>query len=833
MVKARETNLEGILEGKKQYQVPLYQRVYSWGKEQIDQLWSDLVEIAETRKSDPSATHFIGSLVLAVSPDTGAVGMQKLLVVDGQQRLTTLTLLLAALRDHQAENGEPEARERIDNQYLVNRYEPGQPPKVLPTQADRTSYEAVIAAASRAGGADRVGGAYRAFRAKIAAADDPEDPTDIRAIEEAVLGGLAVVAVTAERGDNAHRIFESLNNTGLKLTQADLLKNYLFMRLGDRSEAVYRALWRPLESLLSPENLELLFWLDLVQTDEKAPQSETYVGQQRRLERLEAEKIEGEVARIAALGEVLATILDPGRESDPEVAMRLGRIKAWGSTTAYPVVMQLLTRRAAGTASSAQVAEALRTLESYFVRRIIVGRATAGLNRSLLQATAAISEAEDVALALRRYLSMGRRHFATDAQIREAADTVAFYWQGRASQKKLILLWLEESFQSKEPVDSALLTIEHVLPQTLSEEVRHEFVKGLPPDSDVAYEHERIVHTLGNMTLTGYNSQLGNRPYSQKREMLSKSSLRLNQEVVEHSAWTTSEIRARGAALAERVIELWPGPDESLTTSGDQESELRRAIASVVAGVPAGRWTSYGELALVVGSHPVPVGTVLASHPIPNAWRVLQAAGTVSPQFRWLEPGRTDDPIAVLEAEGLRFDESGKAVPEQFLDAADLAEIAGLDVDSTAWARRSGQTVGALGSQQLGFWEAVREYGVAHASQIAAWREPRPKHWYTMVSTMPSASVEMTVNSEEHRVGVELYIHSNKEVFRRLAEERELIERELGLELEWREMPERKASRIVAFRDGDFRDAAEAPLLIEWLVTWADQFTGVFGRRLR
>src|SRR4051812_29446916 len=111
------------MEGKKQYQVPLYQRVFSWRKQQLDQLWEDIVELAATRREEPAATHFIGSLVLAASPDFTAVGVARLLVVDGQQRLTTLTLLLAALRDHLSSTGETERAEGIHAQYLMNVYD--------------------------------------------------------------------------------------------------------------------------------------------------------------------------------------------------------------------------------------------------------------------------------------------------------------------------------------------------------------------------------------------------------------------------------------------------------------------------------------------------------------------------------------------------------------------------------------------------------------------------------------------------------------------------------------------------------------------------------------
>lgn len=682
MVKAIDTNLDAILEGSKQYRVPLYQRRYGWAEEQWGQLWSDIVELAELRRSDPTATHFIGSLVLAESPSFGPVGVRPFLVVDGQQRLTTLTLLLAAIRDHRAEAETPDHRERLDAKYLVNRYDEGQPAKLLPTQADRDSYLAVIRASPRAGQDDQVGGAYRYFRKQLAETDDPDDPHDIADIESAALRGLALVSVTAEAGDNEHRIFESLNNTGLRLTQSDLLKNYLFMRLGDRSDEVYRDVWMPLESSLGTSNLELLFWLDLAQRDERARQSDTYTGQQRRLSTLaNSETVEAEILRIAGLGEILATILDPAREPDGRIRHRLERIRDWGTTTSYPLVMHILERRASGRSTTDQTVDALAILESYFVRRIVIGRATANLNRTLLQAVAAISDHDQAEVALRDYLSTGRKHYGSDQQIRDAVRSVAFYWQGRQPQKKLILRWLEESYGSKEVVDPSALTIEHVLPQTLTPEWRASFAEDLADDADLEYEHDRIVHTLGNLTLTGYNSELSNRPFGAKRLELQRSALRMNQEISVHEHWGMPEIEARSDALAERIIELWPGPSEGNDDNDESSgSALRVAVRAAVSAIPSGRWTSYGELAIIVNSHPVPLAAQLARYPMPNAWRVLRSGGFVASGFRWIEEDRDDDPREILEAEGVRFDADGRADAAAFLDAHALAALVGLDV---------------------------------------------------------------------------------------------------------------------------------------------------------
>lgn len=842
MVRAENGTLAGVLEGKKQYQIPLYQRVYSWGKKQLDQLWSDVVELERTIADDPKASHFIGSLVLASSPDFGAIGVNKFLVVDGQQRLTTLTLLLAALRDHLIETGDTDRASGIDAQYLINVFDSGKPLKVMPTQTDRPAYMAVLNRAPQAGGEDAVGDAYRFFRSKIAAAGDPEDPNDLELLEAAVVRGLALVVVTAEPSDNAHRIFESLNNTGLRLTQSDLLKNYLFMRLGEHAEMVYENVWLPLERKLDSENLELLFWLDLAQRDERAKQSDTYVGQQRRLEKLKTvDEIETEVVRIAMLGDVLATILNPAGEKQAEIRRRLTRIKDWGSTTAYPLVMQILARRAAGTAPDEEVVRALTYLESYFVRRIVIGRATANLNRTLLQAVGAISDADQIDVALREYLSRGRKHFATDLQVREAAETVAFYWQGRGTQKKLILQWLEEAYRPKEIVDldPKHLTIEHVLPQTMTDSVRATFAQGFSADADIDYEHERIVHTLGNLTLSGYNSELSNKPFKEKRGMLAKSGVSMNQAIAAHATWGVDEINARSSELAEKIIELWPGPDESVVAVGEP-SVLRNQIAAIIAEIPAGRWTSYGDVAIVAGTWPQPLAAMIANHPMANAWRVLQGGGTISAGFRWTDPGRVDDPRVVLEEEGLRFDAEGRADPEQFIGAEELAEAAGLDVDEEAMAARRKKMNGhtrprsrvSVKDAQLAFFERVRDYGLANAAHISSWRKPASQNWYDAGIGDSRAVISLQANSQKKVVATIFWINHDKVLYAKLLAQREAIEADLGFVLEWDDRPDRKASKLVVSRPGDFLDEAQSQELVEWLVTTGDAFARVLKKYL-
>lgn len=671
MVTANETTLQHLLEGSKQYRVPLYQRTYSWETKQLRQLWEDVVGLAEDRVTRDS-THFIGSVVLAPSPGNGPTGVPQYLVVDGQQRLTTLTLLLCAIRDHRAAHEDPIHRGRMNDLYLTNPYKPeAQRLKVMPTQTDREAYQACVDSTPHAGGRDSIGAAYRFFAAKLVELDDPDDPFDIERLENAVISGLTLVSITTNHGDNAHRIFESLNNTGAALSQADLLRNYLFMRLPTRGEQVYRSLWLPLQDQLkTAKNLELLFWLDLVQDDARVKQTDTYSGQQDRLDRLEGEEaIEADVARLCGLGALLHTILTPETESHAGVRTRLQRLDEWGTTTVYPLLLHLLDRRRQGTATSDEIASAMLYVESFFVRRQIIGRATAGINRILLQLVTEMDRTRPVDLAVHDYLSTGRKHYADDDEIRTLIRTVPYYLNGRAKQRTSILRWLEAEHGSKEPVDLSSLTIEHVLPQTSTDEWEQAVSPDLEPGETYEQVHNALVHTLGNLTLTGYNSELSNSPFDVKRAQLDKSGLVMNQDIAAQSEWGRPQIHARADALAERIIATWPGPLAGAKPGTNVQWNL---MNTALAAMPAGSWTTAGDIAAVVGTTTQAVLARLGSVPTPHAHRVLQAGGLLS-----------DDSRDLLRAEGLEFDEHGRASLEQRLSFEDLAEASGLDLEWT------------------------------------------------------------------------------------------------------------------------------------------------------
>lgn len=677
MVKADEAILKKVLEGENQYLVPLYQRPYQWDTDQWQTLWDDIVELVQDRRENPRTTHFIGSLVLVpVDAAQSAVSISRFLVVDGQQRLTTLTLLLAAIRDYRNTYEKPNAGERIHNTYLTNQYEEGERHvKLVPTQRDRDAYFAVINRDAHSGGDDQVGAAFRFFRSKLEEFDNSEDPDNIAHLESAILMGLSVVSISTHPEDNVHRIFQSLNNTGLKLTQGDLIRNFIFMELPTRADNVYQRYWLPMQNQL-PDNeaLEQLFWLDLLATKPTLKMNDTFSAYQKKLSTLKTEKkIEEEVARMAALAGQYALILDPAREKDPAVRFRLERLKTWDASTPHSLMLELLKRREQGSAGNEELERALHLIESYLVRRLLMGQSTQGLNRIFPQILNQLEEGEPVDLQIQRLLSTGRRHFAPDEAVRKSVMESPYFLNGRRLHRSVVLRWLEESFNSKEPVDTSKLSMEHIMPQTLNAAWRAE-LGAVYGEDQVDEVHNATVHTLGNLTLTGYNSEMGNKPFGLKKSAYVASGLALNRSLERFDVWGPEQIKQRADMLTEQIISTWPGP--IIATRMDTDlSPLWTKVRAIVATIPAGHWASYGDVAAAAGTNAQSVGNHLADHQVLNAHRVLRGDGAVAENFRWLDPQEPRTAREVLTSEGLEFTTSGKADSQARMSVEDLLSL--------------------------------------------------------------------------------------------------------------------------------------------------------------
>ena len=668
--------MKQLVQGEKQFRVPLWQRQYTWRLADHRLLWRDIME-QYTRAADvagPSQPgHFLGSIVLSPVP-SAASGVASYLIVDGQQRLTTLMLILSAIRDAAAKTDE-RAVERYNELYLINKFQRGEAQfRLVPTQADRPSFFACVTRGANAGGQDPIGQAYRFFRSHVELLDSQGEPLDLGRLTAVVVERLAVVNITTGRGDNAHRIFQSLNATGVNLTQADLLRNLIFMLLPGRAAEVYDEVWRPMEQLVGFDNLEGLARVDLQRRGIDVAVDDVFRRHQDRLEEMPGEDAVEEAVRDLALrARHYKRIIDPSEEEDAELRAGLLRLRRWGAQTSYPVLMAAYDLRERGLLPLPRVREVVSYVESFLVRRQLAGISTNALNRLFVQFVANLPQDESFPQALRRELSRQRRYWPGDEQLREAIRTRPFYITGRGPQRKIILERLEQSYGHPELIDfeKASLTVEHVLPQTLSQEWR-EHLSNLGQDPDEV--HQSLVHTLGNLTLTAFNGTLSNNPFERKRQIYDASHLELNRALAEQDAWGRDQILARADELAGHAIATWPSPLPGAPEhpGGFDWSRINAAIAAI----PFGRWTTYGELAQLGGTAAMPVGQHVASTPsLGNAYRVLCADGRPRPDFRWNTPGDVRNVADVLKQDGVRFDASGAADPSQQITAAELSAL--------------------------------------------------------------------------------------------------------------------------------------------------------------
>lgn len=540
--------------GEKQNLIPLFQRPYTWTENNWQALWDDLMVQYE---AGDSGTHFMGAIVSVPARST-PVGVNKYLIIDGQQRLTTVSLLLCALRDILDTN----SASRIQEVYLTNRFRDLEDTlKFVPTQADRDTYRTIALDRQIPENSKdvRMAAAYHFFKNKLLKGTDLNDE---RVEPSKVLTTLEqcfqVVMINLGDDDDPYLIFESLNFKGEPLTQADLVRNYLLMRFrhsistGGEQERVYLKYWVPLESLLASNLTEFLRHYTMKDGDD-IKQGGIYAALRTKLKSMDStESIESEVQSMQRFGGFYARFLSPVQEEITTIRECLENIKEIKVTTSYPLLLRLFDARQSGELGDIELAKCLGVIESFVVRRAVCGVPTNPLNKLFIQLSKNFPNA-DHAQWLLGYLSSlgGNRRFPKDAEFAKAFMTQPQYGRGTT---RFILCRLEKSFKHKETVDLSTATIEHILPQTLNQKWKND----LGSESETV--HITLVDTFGNLTLTGYNSELGNLPFSEKKAKLENTHIELNRWILQQTNWCATEIEERAKYLLLIANTIWTAP---------------------------------------------------------------------------------------------------------------------------------------------------------------------------------------------------------------------------------------------------------------------------------
>lgn len=552
---ARKGNIYEILNGNRQFLIPVYQRFYSWDIDQCKRLWNDIVEMQRKGK----AGHFVGSIV-NIAEQAMPTGVQKYMIIDGQQRMTTLTLLLLALRDYAIKNPSDTTinARRIDNMLLKNEYESGDERyKLLLTETDRDILISLVEEKPISENIrSRLIENYIFFANKLA--DKEIQPAEVYES----IGKLQIVNITLDRAvDDAQAIFESLNSTGKELSESDLIRNYVLMGLESSEQTyVYEHLWRPMEQLFIYETqgtvMDAFFRHYLTMKLSRIPK------QGRVYEEFKLYHLNCEFGTIRELCQDLLeyakyyTNIVFKRNSDTDLKKLYEDIIDLRMEVSYPFLLKIHHDCREGLITSDELKEILRLCISYVLRRAICEIPTNSMNKTFATLKNYIRPDD--------YLNSVKAFFVMQDTYKEFPDNDKF--EGAFENRDIYnmrarnyILSRLENFDNKAPIIIENYTIEHIMPQNKN--------LSLEWQADLGAEwqdvQKKYLHTIGNLTLTAYNSEMSDRPFLEKMDMpggFKESALRLNKYVVLQNRWNQKHIQERANELAKKAESIWPYP---------------------------------------------------------------------------------------------------------------------------------------------------------------------------------------------------------------------------------------------------------------------------------
>lgn len=657
-MKANTVKLAEIFGAHTRYRVPLFQRPYVWQKDkQWQPLWDDLREVAErqtdTNSSNDDVTHFMGAIV--VDQEVKANGPASRLLIDGQQRLTTLQLVIAAARVLAARHGDEQTIARLEAMLFIPDFlldDPRDRLSLVPTNYDRAAFAAAVeldgspAQPLSKSDSNHILSAYAFFKSAIAEwlAEESEDtPAQrLRALAQAMWDLLRVVVIALEHGDDAQAIFETLNARGTPLLAADLVKNYLFRRIetsgGARAaEQAYAQYWARFDQRNWREevgqgrarrpriDILLTYWL-VLEAQEEVNFQAVFDGFRRYAKNQDPSQVLARLDATAAIYESFDALDPYGIEGT-----FFHRVNVLETTTFMPVVLWMFGPYGIGDRASRQ--RALGAIESWLVRRMLCRMTTKNYNTvaiGLLKELSAKSPSGQTVVDYLLGLEGESQRWPDDSAVREAVRSVPYYTSLTRRRLRMVLDAIEAYMHDARVgpyTDRDRLTIEHVLPQSW------ESHWPLPASGDALQnriERDAAKHRLGNLALAtqALNSTLSHAPWvstngSSKREALRKySQYLINKDVIDEDEWDEGRIAARGETFTRIILALWPKPPavargEGMTTSiGQRTSDQDLPTAPEPAGeepwVPTGDavdgYSSPSEL-------PDDVGRIIARYP--------------------------------------------------------------------------------------------------------------------------------------------------------------------------------------------------------------------------
>ena len=546
------------------FEVPIFQRTYSWEKTHCQQLWKDIERVGQ---GDNEEIHFVGSVVYALK---GISDGTPLLVIDGQQRLTTLSLILEVLArrlENPTELIKGLSESKIRNDYCLNSSEDGEERyKLILTETDQKILQAILDRSSELPenySLSNVWKNFKFFEERITKL------SDLNPLWRG-LNKLMVVCVGLDkRQNNPQQIFERMNSTGKKLNEADLVRNFVLMSLEPQTQnRLYKEHWRPMEKEFGDELVTLFdrFMRDYLTIKNEGvipkigdvyEEFKTY--RRKTAESMDVATLVQDVRKFA--GFYCAIALEK-KENDPVLAPAFTDFRELKAKVAYPLLLRLYDdyKNEKRLLDRSEFAQIVQLIVSYIFRRAVCKIPTNTLNKTFATFGKEIDNNRYLESVKDHFLSLeSNRRFPNDKEFRDALKERDLY-HFQPQNRKYWLLRLE-NYDRLERISPDEYSIEHIMPQ--DENLHIEWRNALGNNWKEA--HQTWLHRLGNLTLTPtrYNSKYGNHPFAKKRDMewgYHASPLRLNEGLRQAKKWDVEEIQQRGEYLANLATEVWKAP---------------------------------------------------------------------------------------------------------------------------------------------------------------------------------------------------------------------------------------------------------------------------------
>lgn len=567
-MQAGETTLNKLLNTSRQFIVPIFQRNYSWQKSQYEQLWFDILRASKFKEKQ---NHFIGSIVY-IDMGTPAGRPQQLLLIDGQQRLTTISILLCAIKDYvQKFNLETKLINlaKIKNQFLYNSDEIDEDRyKLLLNVQDKETYikliDNTIFTVNKP--ATNIIKCYEFFYERI------EDfIKQYGQIDEIYAGifKLSLVSISLDKdSDNPQMIFESMNSTGKDLSQTDLLRNYLLMDLTpEKQTRLYKTYWKPMEELFGEDIYKNdLNKFDYFIRDFLILKSDTgHICKINNVyENFKRYYLDNNCEKFAVLKDLFTyakyyACIDLLQENDDELKLYWQEFKKLDSHVVYPFLLKLYDDYSRQILIKEDFKKILQVVISYLWRRAICEIPTNSLSKTFATLYQAVDKEDYVNSVIKAFVfKSSYKRFPSDYEVREKLQTKDIYH----FRLRKYLLEALENYYHKEPIDlnTANYTIEHIMPQNIEHNLSWQQMLG----EDWQEVHSLYLHTLGNLTITGYNAEMSNKSFGEKvngESGFKHSHLKLNESIAQCDVWNKKAIQRRTNILTDIILKIWKYPE--------------------------------------------------------------------------------------------------------------------------------------------------------------------------------------------------------------------------------------------------------------------------------